>query len=196
MSNKALISVSDKTGVLPLAQTLSNADYEILSTGGTAKMLKESGVAVTLVEDYTGFAEMMNGRVKTLQPKIHAGILADRRKEDHLAQMKERGMDLIDVVVVNLYPFEKVVANKDCSLDNAIENIDIGGVALIRAAAKNYHSTAIICKPDDYSEVEKELASDKKISLKLREKLAVKAFGVTKSYDSAIESYLSKNIAK
>ena len=144
----ALISVSDKTGIVELAQNLNNIGVELLSTGGTAKLIAEQGIAVTEISTHTGFPEMMAGRVKTLHPKVHGGILGRRGIDD--AVMQEHDIDPIDLVVINLYPFQQTVANPDCSLEDAIENIDIGGPAMVRAAAKNHASVTVVVDPEDY----------------------------------------------
>ena len=151
--SRALISVSDKAGVVEFAKALLTHGVQILSTGGTAQLLKLNGVVVTEVADYTGFPEMMEGRVKTLHPKIHGGILARRDKAEHVASMRDHGIEGIDMVVVNLYPFAKTVARPGCSMDEAIENIDIGGPAMVRAAAKNHAFVAVVTDPADYGMV-------------------------------------------
>ena len=188
---RALISVSDKTGVLAFAQTLRDQDVEILSTGGTAKMLRAVGVAVTEVSDYTGFPEMLDGRVKTLHPKIHGGILGRRDWPEHIAQMKAQGFPPIDLVVVNLYPFRETVARPKVPLAEAIENIDIGGPAMVRSAAKNYASVAVITDPADYAVVAKEMSQHGGLSDATRFRLACKAFSHTAEYDGAISNYLT-----
>ncbi len=191
---KALISVSNKSNVLELAKSLSSFDIEILSTGGTAKLLKENKIKVTDVSDYTKFPEMLDGRVKTLHPKIHGGILGRRDIPEHNETMKNYGIDPIDLVVVNLYPFEETIRQKDCSLELAIENIDIGGPAMIRSAAKNYQHVAILTNPNDYKsfvdEIEKNQGS---IGLDFSFSLAKKAFGRTSAYDLAINNYLTSD---
>ena len=145
MPKTALLSVSDKTGLVPFAKALvEEHGYRLLSTGGTAKLLEKEGIAVTEVSDYTGFPEMMEGRVKTLHPKIHGGLLARRDKEDHLTAASEHGIDMIDLVVVNLYPFETTVAKPDVTFERAIENIDIGGPSMLRSAAKNHASVSVV----------------------------------------------------
>jgi phosphoribosylaminoimidazolecarboxamide formyltransferase/IMP cyclohydrolase len=191
---KAIISVSDKTGIVEFAKALTDLNYEILSTGGTAKALKEAGLPVTMVSDYTGFPEMMDGRVKTLHPKIHAGLLALRENEDHMKQMQEQGIDLIDIVVINLYPFQETISREGVSLEEAIENIDIGGPTMLRAAAKNYRSVAVITQPGDYQEIINELQASGEISSETRSKLGVKVFQHTAKYDTAIETYLTKQV--
>ena len=150
---RALISVSDKRGVVDLARGLAALDIEILSTGGTAKALTDAGLAVTPVEDFTGFPEMLDGRVKTLHPRIHAGILHRRSDPGHLAAMTQHDLKAIDLVVVNLYPFEHTVAQPDCGFADAIENIDIGGPSLLRASAKNHADVGVVVDPDDYPTV-------------------------------------------
>ena len=188
---RALISVSDKTGILEFAQSLRGHGVEILSTGGTAKLLRDAGVAVTEVADYTGFPEMLDGRVKTLHPKIHAGILGRRDLPAHVAQMKTHGFAPIDLVVVNLYPFRETVARANVTLAEAIENIDIGGPAMVRSAAKNYAGVAVVTDPADYAVVAKELSDDGGLSSATRFRLACKAFSHTAEYDGAISNYLT-----
>ncbi len=187
---RALISVSDKTGVIEFAQALAAAGVEILSTGGTAKLLREHDINVLEVSDYTGFPEMMDGRVKTLHPKIHGGILGRRGVDD--AVMEEHGIGPIDLVAVNLYPFQQAVASPDCDLETAIENIDIGGPTMIRAAAKNYKDVAVVVDPSDYPGILAEMAeADGGLSQETRFRLAVKTFTHTAAYDGAISNYLS-----
>ncbi|MBH87013.1 bifunctional phosphoribosylaminoimidazolecarboxamide formyltransferase/IMP cyclohydrolase [Marinobacter sp. BGYM27] len=186
---RALISVSDKTGIVDFARSLTDRSIELLSTGGTYRLLQENGVAVTEVSDYTGFPEMMAGRVKTLHPKVHGGILGRRGTDD--AVMAEHGIDAIDMVIVNLYPFEQAIASPDCDLANAIENIDIGGPTMVRAAAKNHDDVAIVVNATDYATVLAELdANDGQLHYATRFDLAVKAFEHTAGYDSAIANYL------
>ena len=189
---RALISVSDKTGVLELAKGLREFNIEILSTGGTAKMLAEHGIQVTEVADYTGFPEMLDGRVKTLHPKIHGGILARRDLAEHAAAVRAAGIAYIDLVVVNLYPFSQTIAKPDCTLPEAIENIDIGGPTMVRSAAKNYQHVAVVTDPADYASVLAELkANHGSVSTASCYKLARKAFSHTAEYDSAISNYLT-----
>jgi len=191
-SKQALISVSDKTGVAVLARGLARLGIGILSTGGTAQLLREAGLEVTEVGAYTGFPEMLDGRVKTLHPKVHAGILARRDVPAHMQALDTAGIPTIDIVVVNLYPFERTVANPDCGLTEAIENIDIGGPSMVRAAAKNYLHVAAVTDPSDYPEVLAELqSSGGTLSLRTRFELARKAFSHTAAYDSAISNYLT-----
>jgi len=186
---RALISVSDKTGVVEFAQQLLAAGVEILSTGGTARLLSDNGIAVTEVSDYTGFPEMMAGRVKTLHPKIHGGILGRRGTDD--AVMQEHDIPPIDMVVVNLYPFEQTIASPDCDLATAIENIDIGGPTLIRAAAKNHAAVTVLVDSADYPQVLEEMAANQgEVSAATRFGLAVKTFEHTARYDGAISNYL------
>jgi len=190
---RALVSVSDKTGILEFCQQLDRLGIEILSTGGTAKLLADNQVAVTEVSDYTGFPEMMAGRVKTLHPKVHGGILGRRGIDDQV--MAENGIKPIDMVVVNLYPFEQTVANPDCDLETAIENIDIGGPTMIRAAAKNYNDVAVIVDPADYQPVLDELSQQQnQLSLDTRFQLAIKSFEQTARYDTAISQYLRNTL--
>lgn len=189
---RALISVSDKTGVVPFAQGLAAQGVQILSTGGTCRLLVSEGVPVTEVSDHTGFPEMMDGRVKTLHPKIHGGILGRRGTDDEVMTNNEIGA--IDLVVVNLYPFEATVANPDCSLADAIENIDIGGPTMVRAAAKNHRDVTIVVDNSDFERVLSELADHGGTSDALRFDLAVKAFEHTAGYDGAIANYLGKRL--
>jgi len=191
---RALISVSDKTGIVEFGRALSERGIELLSTGGTFRVLKDNNVAVTEVSDYTGFPEMMDGRVKTLHPKIHGGVLGRRGTDD--AVMAKHGIDPIDMVVVNLYPFEDTIANPDCDLATAIENIDIGGPTMVRAAAKNHNDVAVVVNTRDYSRVLKELESnDGELTFATRFDLAVKAFEHTAGYDGAVANYLGGRTA-
>jgi len=188
----ALISVSDKTGIVEFAQKLNAFGVQILSTGGTAELLKKNNVPVRLVSDYTGFPEMMDGRVKTLHPKVHGGILGRRDIEEHMRSMKEHGMEAIDLVAVNLYPFENTIAKKDCTFDEAVENIDIGGPAMVRSAAKNFNDVAVVVAPKDYETVIKEMnAHEGAVTLKTRKRLSRDAFTHTARYDAMISKYLS-----
>ncbi len=189
--SRALVSVSDKSGIVEFCLGLQQLGIEILSTGGTAKLLTSAGISVTEVSDYTGFPEMMDGRVKTLHPKVHGGILARRGIDD--AIMSENGIKAIDMVVVNLYPFAQTVANPNCDLASAIENIDVGGPTMIRAAAKNYADVAVIVDVNDYAATLAELNnSAQQLSQTTRFSLALKSFEHTASYDTAIAGYLSK----
>ena len=189
---RALISVSDKEGIVEFARQLSEMGVEILSTGGTAKLLQESGVPVTRVSDFTGFPEILDGRVKTLHPKIHGGLLALRDNPLHQKEMEEHGVKSIDLVVVNLYPFEQTVSQEDVTLEQAIENIDIGGPSMIRSASKNYQDVAVVVDPARYPEVLQDLQeNDGAVSSALRLALAVEAFERTSQYDSSIFTFLS-----
>jgi phosphoribosylaminoimidazolecarboxamide formyltransferase/IMP cyclohydrolase len=191
--NTALLSVSDKTGIVEFANKLSAMGVKIISTGGTAKKLESAGIDVTGIKDVTGFPEMMNGRVKTLHPRIHGGLLALRDKKEHTDAMKENEIEPIDLVCVNLYPFEQTTAKDGCTLDEAIENIDIGGPSMIRSAAKNNKFVTVVTSPDQYDEVTKELDSnDGQVSDELRSRLAREAFALTAGYDAAISKYLSE----
>jgi phosphoribosylaminoimidazolecarboxamide formyltransferase/IMP cyclohydrolase len=185
---RALISVSDKTGVVDFARALDAANVEILSTGGTARLLREHGIPVMEVSDYTGFPEMMDGRLKTLHPKIHGGILGRRGTDDDI--MEGHGIGRIDLVVVNLYPFQRTVADPDCTLSSAIENIDIGGPTMIRAAAKNHQDVAVVVDPGDYAAILDEIGSGGAVSSETCYRLAVKTFAHTAAYDGAIANYL------
>ena len=194
--SQALISVSDKRGVLEFAQALNQMGVTLLSTGGTAALLRKAGLPVTDVSDHTGFPEMLDGRVKTLHPKVHGGILARRDLPEHMQTIDAHAISRIDLVVVNLYPFEQTIARGDCTLDEAIENIDIGGPAMVRAAAKNHGNEAggvgVITDPDDYANILDELrTNDGALSASTRFRLAVKAFTHTARYDSAIANYLT-----
>jgi phosphoribosylaminoimidazolecarboxamide formyltransferase/IMP cyclohydrolase len=192
LSRQALISVSDKRGVVELARGLSALGFGILSTGGTARALSEAGVKVTEVADYTGFPEMLEGRVKTLHPKVHAGILARRDVAADMSALERGAIPVIDIVVVNLYPFARAVGTPGCTLDEAIENIDIGGPAMVRAAAKNYRHVTIVTDPDDYRALLEELAGlHGSVSPATRFRLACKAFSHTAAYDGAIGNYLT-----
>ena len=188
--SRALISVSDKCGVVEFARGLATLGIEILSTGGTAKALTEAGVSVVPVENFTGFPEMLDGRVKTLHPRIHAGILHRRHDPSHQLAMTEHGLKPIDLVVVNLYPFEQTVARLDCTFAEAIENIDIGGPSLLRAAAKNHADVGVVVDPDDYPQILNALQANGSLSDKHKLELAKKAFRLTARYDAAIADYL------
>jgi len=189
---RALISVSDKKGIIDFAKTLIKFNVEILSTGGTAKLFAENNIPVIEVSDYTGFPEMLDGRVKTLHPKIHGGILGKRDDEKHLQTMNKFNIPLIDLVVVNLYPFEATISKENCQLSEAIENIDIGGPAMIRSSAKNYNGVAVVTEVSDYKMIEDALKqNDGALNLECRFNLAKKAFEHTAKYDSAISNYLN-----
>lgn len=192
MIKQALISVSDKTGVLEFAKALAAQGVNILSTGGTAKLLADNGVEVTEVADYTGFPEMLDGRVKTLHPKVHGGILARRDLPEHVAALEQYGIATIDMVVVNLYPFQQTVAKEQCSLEDAIENIDIGGPTMLRSSAKNHKDVVVICDPVDYVGVLDEMqANNNTVSYETKLALAKKVFAHTAQYDGAITNYLT-----
>lgn len=188
---RALISVTDKTGIVEFAKKLSSFGVEIISTGGTAAQLRKSSITVKDVSEYTGFPEMMDGRLKTLHPKIHGGLLALRDNPEHIKAMKEQGIEPIDMVVINLYRFEDTVAKEDCTLEAAIENIDIGGPTMLRAAAKNYRFVSVITDPADYSLILKEMEkTGGKVSETTNFQLATKVFQTTARYDGAISNYL------
>jgi phosphoribosylaminoimidazolecarboxamide formyltransferase / IMP cyclohydrolase len=189
---RALLSVTDKSGIVEFGQFLAGHNVEILSTGGTAKALREGGVKVTEVSDFTGFPEMLDGRVKTLHPKIHGGILGRRDLASHQEQMAQHGIKPIDMVVVNLYQFEQVVAKPGCTLEDAIENIDIGGPAMLRSSAKNYQDVAVVTDPADYAHIMHEMKLGKgALNLATRFALAKKVFKLTHEYDGAIYRYLT-----
>jgi phosphoribosylaminoimidazolecarboxamide formyltransferase / IMP cyclohydrolase len=191
---RALVSVSDKTGIVEFCAVLKKFGVEILSTGGTAKALVENNIPVIEVGAYTGFPEMLDGRVKTLHPKIHGGLLALRENPGHMQTLKDHGIGLIDMVVVNLYPFEKTVAKPDVSRETAIENIDIGGPSMLRSAAKNHQSVAVVSSPSQYQAVKRELEANKgALTVESCRELAAAVFKATSSYDAAIYNYLSKN---
>jgi phosphoribosylaminoimidazolecarboxamide formyltransferase / IMP cyclohydrolase len=191
MRRRALLSVSDKTGLAEFARGLAALGWELLSTGGTARALGDAGIPYTPVEQVTGFPEMMDGRVKTLHPAIHGGILADRSKPEHLEALRNQGFSPIDLVVVNLYPFRETVAKPDVTLLEAVENIDIGGPAMVRAAAKNFLHVAIVTSPEDYAPVLEELRAAGTLSEATRRRLAQRAFAHTAAYDTAIAAYLT-----
>ncbi len=189
---QALISVSDKTGVVEFARELTGLGVHLLSTGGTAKLLRDAGLRVTEVADYTGFPEMLDGRVKTLHPRIHAGLLGRRDMPEHVAAMHAANIPAIDLLVVNLYPFAQTIARSDCTLEEAIENIDIGGPAMVRSAAKNHDHVAVITDPTDYAAVLQEMAATSgAVGAATRFRLACKAFSHTAAYDGAISNYLT-----
>ncbi len=192
---RALISVSDKSGILEFARELASMGVEIISTGGTAKLLADNGVKVTEISDYTGFPEMLDGRVKTLHPKVHGGILGRRDLPEHVATMREHGIGNIDLVVVNLYPFRETIAKPGCTLEDAIENIDIGGPAMVRSSAKNHAHVAIVTDPADYAVVLNEMNAGG-VTQETRFSLAIKAFEHTAAYDGAIANYFGGIIEK
>lgn len=191
MTRRAMISVSNKEGVVEFAKALSELGYEIVSTGGTFKTIKEGGVSVRYVTEITGFPEILDGRVKTLNPYVHGGILA-RRTPEHLKQLAEHNITPIDIVAVNLYPFKETIAKPNVTLQDAIENIDIGGPTMVRAAAKNNESVTIIVNPARYNEIISELKEKGEVSADTRLKLAAEAFTHTAEYDTYISNYLNK----
>src|ERR1700755_2275025 len=191
---RALLSVSDKTGLIEFAKALAGHGIELVSTGGTAKAIKDAGVAVLDVSELTGFPEMMDGRVKTLHPKVHGGLLAIRDNKDHAAAMAAHGIRPIDLLVVNLYPFEATVA-KGAGYDDCVENIDIGGPGMNRGSAQNHAGVAVVVEPDDYTAVLAELSQHGgSTTLLLRKKLAAKAYARTASYDAAISNSFGTNL--
>ena len=191
MQKFALLSVSDKTGIAEFAQALvSQFEYTILSTGGTAKLLRDQGISVTDVSDHTKFPEMMDGRVKTLHPKVHGGLLCLRENPEHMKAAQSHGIEMIDLVVVNLYPFEETVARANVTFEEAIEQIDIGGPSMLRSAAKNHRDVTVVCDPADYSRVLDAMNSGS-VEVSFRRELALKVFARTSSYDGAIRSYLA-----
>lgn len=189
---RALISLTDKSGIEGFAQELAGLGVEILSTGGTAKKIREAGIVVRDVSDFTGFPEMLDGRVKTLHPKVHGGILNQRHNEEHRRQCAEHQIDNIDLIAVNLYAFEKTVADPNCSLADAIENIDIGGPTMLRSSAKNFHDVTVIVDPADYPQVLAEIKATGNTTLKTRFRLARKVFALTARYDTVISAWLEK----
>jgi phosphoribosylaminoimidazolecarboxamide formyltransferase/IMP cyclohydrolase len=189
---RALLSVSDKTGLIPLARTLAEAGVELISTGGTARTLRDAGLKVTDLSAYTGFPELLDGRVKTLHPKVHGGLLYLRGNESHEAAARAHGIEPIDLVVVNLYPFEQTVARPGASLHDAIENIDIGGPSMLRSAAKNHESVTVVVDPADYDAVARQIKEAGYTTLELRRSLAAKVFARTAAYDAAIATHLDR----
>ena len=193
---RALLSVSDKTGIVELGKFLSNNGVEIISTGGTMKALREAGVPVTYVSDVTGFPEIMDGRVKTLNPKIHGAILAVRSNPEHMQALAEHNITPIDLVVVNLYPFRETIAKPGVTEAEAIENIDIGGPAMVRASAKNFKDVVIVTYPRRYAQLMEMLDKDGDIDQHTRKELAFEAFSHTAEYDTMISEYLKKQLAE
>lgn len=189
---RALISLTDKSGIEGFAGELENLGIEILSTGGTAKKMRDHGIKVKDVAEFTGFPEMLDGRVKTLHPKVHAGILAQRDNPDHQRQMAEHNLRYVDLIAVNLYAFDKATADPNCTVANAIENIDIGGPTMLRAAAKNFQDVTVIVDPADYPRVLAEIKETGNTTLKTRFYLATKVFQLTSLYDTAIAAWLAK----
>ncbi|MGH7997353.1 MAG: bifunctional phosphoribosylaminoimidazolecarboxamide formyltransferase/IMP cyclohydrolase, partial [Opitutaceae bacterium] len=195
MAKFALLSVSDKRGIVEFAAALCRRGYTLLSTGGTAALLSERGLPVTEVSRHTGFPEIMEGRVKTLHPKVHGGLLCRRDRPSQLAEAQANGIELIDLVAVNLYPFERTVARADVNREEAIENIDIGGPSMLRSAAKNHESVTVLCDPDDYPAALAALDGPPGIAAALRRRLALKVFQRTSAYDAAIARYLESQEA-
>ena len=189
---RALISLTDKSGIEDFAKQLQELGIEILSTGGTAKKMRENGIAVKDVAEFTGFPEMLDGRVKTLHPKVHGGILYLRGNASHEEQMAAHGLQQIDLIAVNLYAFDKATSDLDCSVAHAIENIDIGGPTMLRAAAKNFQYVTVIVDPADYPQVIAEIKEHGNTTLVTRFRLALKVFQLTSSYDTAIAAWLAK----
>jgi phosphoribosylaminoimidazolecarboxamide formyltransferase/IMP cyclohydrolase len=195
MIKRAIISVSDKSGIVDFARELNIMGIAILSTGGTAKALRDAGIMVMEVSDYTGFPEMMDGRLKTLHPMIHGGLLSRRNNPKDMEELKKHGIGTIDMVVVNLYPFEQTIARPDVTFDEAIENIDIGGPTMLRAAAKNFRDVTVVVDPSDYEKIIAEMkASNREVSEKTKLGLANKVFAHTSRYDGLITEYLGKII--
>jgi phosphoribosylaminoimidazolecarboxamide formyltransferase / IMP cyclohydrolase len=192
---RALLSVSDKTGLVDFARVLAGAGIELISTGGTAKVLREAGLAVKDISEHTGFPEMLDGRVKTLHPKIHGGLLHLRDNPEHVATVREHGIAPIDLVVVNLYPFEQTVAKPNVSLEEAIENIDIGGPSMLRSAAKNHESVTVLTDPGDYARVAELIRTTGDTTLELRRELCAKVYARTAAYDAAIAAHLQQAFA-
>ncbi len=188
----AVISVTDKSGIVEFARSLEKLGVEILSTGGTARTLRDGGIKVLDISEYTGFPEMMDGRVKTLHPKVHGGLLGRRDNQEDIQMMEKHGIKSIDLVVVNLYQFELTVSKEGCTLEEAVENIDIGGPSMIRSAAKNFKDVTVITDPSDYSRVLGEISESGTTSLETRFELAKKVFNLTWHYDRAISDYLGK----
>lgn len=196
MTKKALISVSDKTGIVAFAKELVALGWEVISTGGTKLALEQAGIETVAIDDVTGFPEMMDGRVKTLHPKIHGGLLARRDMESHLAAAKEHAIDLIDLVVVNLYPFKETILKPDVTYAKAVENIDIGGPSMLRSAAKNHASVTVVVDPTDYAIVLKELVDNGDTNYTTRQRLAAKVFRHTAAYDALIADYFTKQVGE
>jgi phosphoribosylaminoimidazolecarboxamide formyltransferase/IMP cyclohydrolase len=193
---KALISVSNKTGLLDFVKQLITFDYEIISTGGTFKLLHENGIPVKMIDEVTGFPEIMDGRVKTLHPKVHGGLLCLRNNENHIEQAKENNIEMIDLVVVNLYPFKETISKEDVSLEDAIENIDIGGPSMLRSAAKNHLFVTVICDDGDYQKVIEEINIHGDTTFETRQQLAAKVFRHTAAYDATIAGFLTDRVGE
>ncbi|KEZ48233.1 MULTISPECIES: bifunctional phosphoribosylaminoimidazolecarboxamide formyltransferase/IMP cyclohydrolase [Metabacillus] len=193
---RALVSVSDKEGIIPFAAGLVEQGIEVISTGGTKKLLQENNVKVTGISEVTGFPEIMDGRVKTLHPNIHGGLLAVRSNPDHMKQLEENSILPIDLVVVNLYPFKETISKKDVTFDDAIENIDIGGPTMLRSAAKNHQDVTVVVDPADYADVLEQIKAEKAVSLAAKQKLAAKVFRHTASYDALIAEFLTNAVGE
>ncbi|MDR0139158.1 bifunctional phosphoribosylaminoimidazolecarboxamide formyltransferase/IMP cyclohydrolase [Metabacillus idriensis] len=193
---RALVSVSNKEGIIPFVTELVEQGIEVISTGGTSSLLQQNGVKVTGISEVTGFPEIMDGRVKTLHPNIHGGLLAVRSNSDHMKQLEENSILPIDLVVVNLYPFKETISKQDVTFDNAIENIDIGGPTMLRSAAKNHQDVAVVVDPADYAEVLEQIKSEKEVTLATKQKLAAKVFRHTASYDALIAEYLTNAVGE
>jgi phosphoribosylaminoimidazolecarboxamide formyltransferase / IMP cyclohydrolase len=194
---RVVISVSDKSGVAAFAKELDAFGVEFLSTGGTAKMLREAGLKVKDISEYTGFPEMLDGRVKTLHPKVHGGLLGVRSNPEHVKTMKQHAIENIDMLVINLYPFKQTISRQGCTFEEAIENIDIGGPAMLRSGAKNFESVTVIIDPADYKVVIDEMKKNNgEVSRNTNFKLAAKVFKTTHEYDGMISKYLNENLTK
>ena len=189
---RALVSVSDKTGVVEFAQQLRSLGWEIIATGGTMKLLRDNGVEVINISDVTGFPEICDGRVKTLHPKVHGGLLARRDDESHLQALKENSIEFIDMVCVNLYPFRQTISKPDVTMEDAIENIDIGGPSMLRSAAKNYKDVTVVCDPADYAQIIEQIKAGGNTTVETRLQLSAKAYTHTAEYDSMIATYMRK----
>ena len=189
---RALVSVSDKRGVVEFCTALSNMGWEIIATGGTMKALRDAGLKVINISDVTGFPEICDGRVKTLHPKVHGGLLGRRDLEDHMRQLEENGIEKIDMVCVNLYPFEATIAKENVTMEDAVENIDIGGPSMLRSAAKNFRDVTVVCDPDDYTLILEEIASTGNTTPSTRLRLSAKAYTHTAEYDSHIATYMRR----
>ena len=189
---RALVSVSDKAGLVPFVNSLVSFGWEIIATGGTMKLLQENGIKVINISEVTGFPEICDGRVKTLHPKVHGGLLARRDDESHLKALKDNNIEFIDMVCVNLYPFRQTISKSDVSMDDAIENIDIGGPSMLRSAAKNYKDVTVVCDPDDYNTIIDEIKANGNTTLDTRLKLSAKAYTHTAEYDMCIANYMRK----
>ena len=187
---RALISVSDKSGIVEFASALSKMGWEIIATGGTMKTLRDAGLKVINISDITGFPEICDGRVKTLHPKVHGGLLGRRDLEDHMRQLKDNGIDTIEMVCVNLYPFEATIAREGVTMEDAVENIDIGGPSMLRSAAKNFRDVTVVCDPSDYAQVLEEISTLGNTTPSTRLRLSAKAYTHTAEYDSHIATYM------